>query len=83
MVHALTEIGYKLHSPEGTFYLLPHAPIADDGAFMEILAEHNVYCLPGSVVEMPGYFRISLTANDDMIERSLPGFAAAYAATRR
>jgi aspartate aminotransferase len=83
MVNALTEIGYTLHSPEGTFYLLPHAPIADDGAFMEMLAEHNVYCLPGSVVEMPGYFRISLTANDDMIERSLPGFAAAYAATRQ
>jgi aspartate aminotransferase len=42
-----------------------------------------VYCLPGSVLEMPGYFRISLTANDDMIERSLPGFAAAYAATQQ
>jgi aspartate aminotransferase len=33
--------------------------------------------MPGQVVEMPGYFRISLTANDDMIQRSLPGFAAA------
>jgi aspartate aminotransferase len=33
--------------------------------------------LPGAIVEMPGYFRISLTANDDMIERSLAGFAAA------
>jgi aspartate aminotransferase len=29
------------------------------------------------LVELPGYFRISLTANDDMIERALPGFAAA------
>jgi len=33
--------------------------------------------LPGSLFETPGFFRISLTANDDMIERSLPGFAAA------
>jgi hypothetical protein len=26
---------------------------------------------------MPGYFRLSLTANDDMVTRALPGFAAA------
>lgn len=33
--------------------------------------------MPSTVVELPGYFRISLTANDEMIERALPGFAAA------
>ena len=27
--------------------------------------------------ELPGYFRISLTASDDMVTRALPGFAAA------
>jgi hypothetical protein len=26
------------------------------------------------VVEMPGYFRISLTGNDEMIDRALPIF---------
>jgi aspartate aminotransferase len=34
------------------------------------------------MVEMPGYFRISLTASDEMIERSLPGFAAALEQVR-
>jgi aspartate aminotransferase len=77
MVSALREMGYEVHVPEGTFYLLPRSPLDDDLAFVEILAEHNVFCLPGAVVEMPGYFRISLTANDDMIAQSLPGFAAA------
>jgi aspartate aminotransferase len=77
MVAALRAMGFPVHVPEGTFYLLPRAPLADDLAFVDLLAEHNVYCLPGTVVEMPGYFRISLTANDDMIERSLAGFAAA------
>jgi aspartate aminotransferase len=77
LVAALREMGYEVHVPEGTFYLLPRSPMADDTAFIDLLAEHNVFCLPGTVVEMPGYFRISLTANDDMIERSLPGFAAA------
>jgi hypothetical protein len=27
---------------------------------------------------MPGYFRISLTASDDMIDRAIPGFQAAF-----
>ncbi|MEO8397123.1 MAG: aminotransferase class I/II-fold pyridoxal phosphate-dependent enzyme [Chloroflexota bacterium] len=77
MVAALREMGYELHAPEGTFYLMPKAPIADDARFTSLLAAQKIYCLPGWVIEMPGYFRISLTANDAMIERSLAGFAEA------
>jgi aspartate aminotransferase len=77
MVAALREIGYELHTPEGTFYLLPRSPLPDDEAFIELLAEQKIFCLPGTVVELPGYFRISLTANDTMIEQALPGFAIA------
>ena len=77
MVGALRELGYDVHTPQGTFYLLPRSPIADDRAFIDALAEHDVFCLPGQVVEMPGYFRISLTASDAMIERGLPGFEKA------
>jgi len=65
--------------PDGTFYLLPKSPWADDTAFADLLLSHNIAVLPGTWVELPGYFRISLTANDEMIERSLPGFAAAWA----
>jgi aspartate aminotransferase len=83
MVGALQEMGYQLHSPEGTFYLLPRSPIEDDFAFNEILISHKIFCLPGTVVEKPGYFRISLTANDDMVQRSLPGFQAALDQARR
>ena len=36
--------------------------------------------LPGSMCEMPGYFRISLTANDEMVRRALPVFREAIAA---
>jgi aspartate aminotransferase len=74
MVGALQEMGYELHSPEGTFYLLPRSPLEDDFAFDRLLHTQHIYCMPGTVVEMPGYFRISLTANDDMIQRALPGF---------
>jgi len=79
LVGALREIGYEATMPEGTFYIMARAPIADDVAFCELLGEHRVLVLPGTVVEVPGWFRISLTATDEMVERGLPGFAAAYA----
>jgi aspartate aminotransferase len=70
-------MGYETTLPEGTFYVMAHAPLADDQAFARILNRHKVLVLPGSIVELPGWFRISLTASDDMVERGLPGFAAA------
>lgn len=73
----LQGMGYQLHRPEGTFYLLVRSPLADDQRFCEILAEQNVFCLPGAIAEVPGYFRISLTASDEMIDRAIPAFAAA------
>jgi aspartate aminotransferase len=75
LVSALRDTGYSVGMPEGTFYLLPKSPIADDLAFVERLAAQNVFVLPGNVVDLPGYFRISLTATDEMVERSLPVFA--------
>ncbi|MDQ4009741.1 MAG: aminotransferase class I/II-fold pyridoxal phosphate-dependent enzyme [Actinomycetota bacterium] len=77
MVAVLREQGYQVHLPEGAFYLLPRAPLVDDRAFCAFLAEEGVAVLPGHVVELPGYFRISLTATDEMVERSLPVFARA------
>ncbi len=77
MVEGLREAGYDVHSPEGTFYLLPRSPDPDDGAFVERMAAEKVFLLPGGVVEMPGYFRISITGSDEMVERALPIFARA------
>jgi aspartate aminotransferase len=80
LVSALRGMGYRLQVPEGTFYLLVHAPVPDDVAFAGRLAEHDVFVLPGSVVEMPGTFRVSLTGSEAAIERSLRGFEQALAA---
>jgi aspartate aminotransferase len=75
---ALGEIGYETNQPEGTFYLLVKSPIEDDWAFIEQLAQYDVFCLPGMTFGLPGYFRISLTGNDEMVERSIPKFAEAF-----
>ncbi|MBD2472172.1 aminotransferase class I/II-fold pyridoxal phosphate-dependent enzyme [Nostoc sp. FACHB-145] len=76
-VKALRDMGYKLHSPDGTFFLLVQAPWKDDCSFAELLASHNVFVFPGTPLEIPGYFRISLTATEDMLSRALPKFQAA------
>jgi aspartate aminotransferase len=82
LVQELRGMGYQMEVPEGTFYLLVRSPLADDLAFTALLEEHNVFCLPGAGFNLPGYFRISLTANDGMIERALPAFRAAIEKAR-
>lgn len=80
LVEELRAMGYRLHVPEGTFYLLVRSPLPDDQVFAARLAERRVLVLPGSVMDAPGTFRVSLTASDEMIERALPGFRAALQA---
>ena len=66
--------GYQLLPPEGTFYLFCKCPNGDEMRFWNALADRDVFVLPGDVMEVPGYFRVSLTASKEMVERSLPAF---------
>jgi aspartate aminotransferase len=79
IVATLTRMGYEVVTPEGTFYVMVRSPISDDLAYMHRLADENVFVLPGRMFELPGWFRISLTASDEMVERSIPGFERALA----
>jgi aspartate aminotransferase len=82
MISRLTEMGYELHTPEATFYLMPKSPLQDDVAFCELLMDQDIIAMPGKMLEWPGYFRLSLTASDEMIERALPGFERALTNAR-
>jgi len=77
MIQELRNIGYEVNVPEGTFFLLVKSPLEDDCAFAELLANYGVFVLPGTPQEIPGYLRISLTANKDMITQALPKFQLA------
>ena len=77
LVSALRHQGYETTWPQGTFYVMARSPLADDEEFARILNKHKVLVLPGTIVETPGWFRISLTASDQMVERGIPLFAAA------
>lgn len=79
MVGALRAAGYEVPMPEGTFYLIPRSPLPDDAAFAARLAARGVWVMPGSICELPGRLRISLTASDAMVERALPVFAEVMA----
>jgi len=79
LVGALRAMGYQTTNPEGTFYVLVRCPTEDDQAFAEALADDNVLVLPGTIVELPGWARLSLTASDEMVEQALPVLQRALA----
>ena len=74
---ALTQWGYTMTKPAGTFYLWGKAPGGDSVAFTQALARQGVFVMPGTLFERPADFRISLTGSAEMIEASLPAFEAA------
>ena len=79
LVPALAEMGYEPTTPEGTFYIVARSPIPDDTAFVAQLAASNTFVLPGATISKPGWFRISLTGSDGMVEASIDRFRAARA----
>jgi aspartate aminotransferase len=82
MYAGLTRIGYQCVKPQGAFYVFPRTPIADDVAFVRLLADEGVLTVPGSGFGMPGHIRISLTVDRETVVRALPGFERAFRKAR-
>ena len=74
MLDALQGSGYQVVPSQATFFLYVRSPDEDDFAFAEALAEHFVLVLPSSIFHHRGYFRVSFTASDEMLEMALPVF---------
>ncbi len=74
---ALSDAGYTLTRPEGTFYLWGVAPGGDADSYCDALAERGIHLMPGTIFDRPQHFRVSLTATMDTIERALPDLVAA------
>lgn len=66
--------GYDFILPAGAFYLFPKSPLADEGAFVELLKAENILVVAGSGFGAPGYFRIAYCVEDWVIQGALPGF---------
>ncbi len=70
----LGENGVETLPPEGTFYLWCKWPEGNPEQHWNELADLNVFVMPGSLLGARGYFRLSLTASDEMVERARPAF---------
>jgi aspartate aminotransferase len=80
LCRGLEELGYEFIKPMGTFYLFPRAPGGNDMRFVQILQEQLVLTVPGTGFGSPGHFRIAFCVDDEVIERSMEGFAGAIKA---
>jgi len=78
LYNALKKIGYNVIKPEGTFYIFPKSPIADDIEFVKALQEKRILVTPGSGFHRSGYFRISFCVSEQKINRALVGFEETF-----
>ena len=73
---ALSAAAFTVLKPEGTFYLWGRWPEGDGQRYWDALADRDVFVLPGSLMNTPDYFRISLTASDEMVAKAVSALAA-------
>ena len=77
LYESLISYGYRLNKPGGAFYMFPQAPGGDDVAFCQAMAKKRVLVVPGSGFGTPGFFRLSYSVQDHVVEGSLPAFESA------
>jgi aspartate aminotransferase len=73
VVRQLTGDGYSVVEPDATLFVYVQTPDGrDDFDFIAELASEGVLALPAPVFHHTGYFRLSLTGSEEMLEAALP-----------
>jgi aspartate aminotransferase len=73
LVDQLTLDGYSVVEPDATLFVYAGTPSGrDDFDFVTELASQGVLVLPAPVFHHTGYFRLSLTGSEEMLEAALP-----------
>ena len=74
LVHQLGMDGYTVVQPDATLFAYARTPPGydDDFDFVAELASEGVLVLPAPVFHHTGYFRLSLTGSEEMLEAALP-----------
>lgn len=70
----LTDIGFEVVKPAGTFYIFPKALEADAVAFCQKALAYDLVLVPADTFGCPGYFRMAYCVATEKVERSLPVF---------
>ncbi len=82
MSQVLRNAGYEFVIPKGGFYFFPKSPIEDEVEFVRILQKHRILAVPGSGFGRGGYFRLSFSVPEKVIENSEDGFKKAMKEAR-
>lgn len=67
----LTELGFTMVKPGGTFYIFPKALEEDAKVFIEKALKYDLILVPGDSFGCPGYFRMSYCIDTEKVIRSL------------
>lgn len=70
----LTNMGYEIVEPGGTFYMFPKALEADANAFCQKARKYDLLLVPSDTFGCPGHFRISYCVDTEKVLRSIPLF---------
>lgn len=71
---ALTEMGFTVVKPGGTFYIFPKALEEDANAFCMKAKKYDLILVPADNFACPGYFRMAYCIDTDKVKRSIPVF---------
>ena len=71
----LSDLGFDLIRPQGTFYIFPQSPIPEDIEFVQDALSENILLAPGTGFGRKGYFRIACCCTAETIHRAMPRFA--------
>ena len=72
----LVKMGYTVTKPNGAFYLFVKSPSGDGNEFCERAKKYEILMVPSDSFGIEGYARIAYCVKYEMIEKSLPAFAA-------
>ena len=67
----LTELGFTVQRPEGTFYIFPKALEEDANAFAKKALKYDLVVVPSDSFGLPGYFRMAYCIPTEKVVRSL------------
>ncbi len=69
---ALTDLGFTVVRPGGTFYIFPKALEEDANAFCRKAKEYDLILVPSDNFGVPGYFRMAYCIDTEKVKRSIP-----------
>ena len=79
----LTELGFEVERPGGTFYIFPKALEEDANAFCMKAREFDLLLVPSDTFGVKGYVRLAYCIDTEKVKRSLPALEKLAAAYRK